>query len=50
MLCESSRLARLLMHMEANEVSKINYLGTEAEVVMKTKAFTFTSDFLYENL
>lgn len=46
MLCESSRLARLLTHTEVNEISKMNYLSTEAEVVMKTKAFTFNSDFL----
>lgn len=46
MLCESSRLVELLMHTEAKEISKINCLGTEAELVMKTKAFAFSRDFL----
>lgn len=46
MLCESSRLAELLMYTEAKEISKINCLGTEAEIVMKTKVFDFSSNFL----
>lgn len=45
MLCESFRLARLLMSIEANEISKLNYLGTEAVIVMKIKAFSLNSDF-----
>lgn len=44
-LCESFRLARLLMSIEANEISKINYLGTEAVIVMKIKAFRLNIDF-----